>query len=250
MKLKKVFIYLQIFLFSIVSLFARVDNKNILWDEYLTLRDYVYNSEYKAEKLVPFYKQARKSAEVLFEDDSLYIAYSRCEYIMGRAYSYEKNKEKAGEYYDAGVEYVQKALEMEESGTAYLMYGENVSQNCSVKPVSYAISKGTKVGGFAKKVLEIDPNNGAAHYMKLAQYIYAPTPFHNYGKGIKEMKKLLEQPGLRMEKDDLFNITSAIGYGYMGKKDYDQAIEWLEKSLEYYPNNKYVNTLIEDIKNK
>lgn len=62
------------------SAFAAIDRKNVLWDDYIKLRDTVYNSE--------------KSAE-------------------------------------------------------------NISQNCPVKPVSYAISTGTKVAGFAKNVLKI-----------------------------------------------------------------------------------------------
>ena len=249
MRLKKVFIFAAA-LFAATSVFARTDYDKVLWDDYITLRDAVYNSEAPAGELTALYDAARQSAKELFKDDSLYIAFSRCEYMMGRAYSYEENKEMAAKHYDAGELYVNQALDIKETASALIMYGENVSQNCSVKPVSYAITMGTKVGGFASDVLKLDPDNGAALYMKNAQYIYAPSPFHNYGKGIKKMKELFDDPNIDFEKDDLFNVTSAIGYGYMGKKEYDDARGWFNKALEYYPNNAFVNGLLKDIEGK
>lgn len=249
MKVKKVLIIVVSLLIA-NSLFARTDYEKVLWDDYITLRDAVYNSEMPAADLDDLYTAARQSAINIFKDDSLFIAYSRCEYMMGRAYAYEQNKEMAAKHYDAGEAYVNKALEIKRSAAALIMYGENVSQNCSVKPVSYAVKMGTKVPGFASDVLEVDPDNGAALYMKYAQHIYAPAPFHNFSKGIKIMKELYEDSSIDCEKDDLFNITSAIGYGYMGKKEYDDAREWFNKALEYYPNNTFINGLLKDIENK
>jgi Tfp pilus assembly protein PilF len=47
-----------------------------------------------------------------------------------------------------------------------------------------------------------------------------------------------------MDKDDMFNVYSAIGYAYVQQKKYTQARPWLLKSLEVYPTNKYVQTLL------
>ena len=248
-KIKKVLISIIVMVLGSFA-FCATDFKNILWDDYVVLRDAVYNSEAPAVQLMPLYEKAKSSAKTLFTSGDLYVALSRCDYIMGRAYSYENNKDKAGEFYDSGSDYAEKAIDICDCAPARLMIAENISQNCSVKPVSYAITMGTKVGGLAKDVLKHDPQNGAALYMKSAQYIYAPSPFHNYKKGIKEMKEILDDKSVRLEKDDLFNITSAIGYGYMGKKEYEDAEIWLKKSLVYYPNNNYVNGLLNDIKNK
>ena len=179
-----------------------------------------------------------------------FIAQSRCEYIMGRAYSYEGDVEKAGLYYDKGEELAKKALDTKETVPALLMYAENISQNCSVKGVGYAVSMGTKVQGLAKDIIKLEPKNGAALYMNSAQHIYAPSPFHNYKKGINEMTALYEDKSNIYEKDDLFNITSAIGYGYMERKHYEDARLWFNKSLEYYPGNKFVRGLLKDIDGK
>lgn len=232
---------------TVSNMYANVNTHDVLWPEFITLRDAVYNSEASANELLPLYDAAVSSAKNVFADDALLVALSRCEYIMGRAYSYEENKEAAGSRYDAGDAYAEEALSIRESATAHLMRGENISQNCSVKPVSYALSHGTKVGGLAKKVLKADKNYGAAMYLQTARYIYAPSPFHNHKKGIKEMQEILNNSSVRLEKDDIFNLTSAIGYGYIQRKQTDEARRWLEKALEVYPGNKYVQSLLKDL---
>lgn len=229
------------------TLFAEINTHDVLWDEFVVLRDTMYNSESSAEGLLPLYDAAVASARENFTDDTLLVALSRCEYIMGRAYSYEENKDAAGERYDAGDAYASQALDIRETATANLMRGENISQNCSVKPVAYALSHGTKVGGLAKKTLKLDKNYGAAMYLQTAQHIYAPSPFHNHKKGIKEMQEILDDPSVRLEKDDIFNLTSAIGYGYMQRKEPDEARKWLQRALEVYPGNKYVQSLLKDL---
>lgn len=242
--------FLKTFLVMIVattSLFAAVNTHDVLWDEYIVLRDAMYNNEHSADGLLPLYDSAVAAAKEKFSEDTLLVALSRCEYIMGRAYSYEENKDAAGARYDAGDKFAAQALDIRESATAHLMRGENISQNCSVKPVSYALSHGTKIAGLAKKVLKLDENYGAAMYLQTAQHIYAPSPFHNHKKGIREMKEILEDSTVRLEKDDMFNLISAIGYGYLQREEIDEARTWLLKALEVYPGNKYVQSLLKDL---
>lgn len=242
--------FLKIFLVMIVSMacmFAEVNTHDVLWDEYIILRDAMYNNEHSADGLLPLYDVAVATAKEKFSEDTLLVALSRCEYIMGRAYSYEENKDAAGVRYDAGDKFAEQALNIRESATAHLMRGENISQNCSVKPVSYALSHGTKIAGLAKKVLKLDENYGAALYLQTAQHIYAPSPFHNHKRGIKEMQEILEDSSVRLEKDDMFNLISAIGYGYLQREEIDEARTWLLKALEVYPGNKYVQSLLKDL---
>lgn len=242
--------FLKIFLVMIVgttSLFAEVNTHDVLWDEYIALRDAMYNNQYSADGLLPLYDVAVATAKEKFSEDTLLVALSRCEYIMGRAYSYEENKDAAGARYDAGDKFAEQSLDIRESATAHLMRGENISQNCSVKPVSYALSHGTKIAGLAKKVLKLDEKYGAAMYLQTAQHIYAPSPFHNHKKGIREMQEILEDSSVRLEKDDMFNLISAIGYGYLQQEKIDEARTWLLKALEVYPGNKYVQSLLKDL---
>ena len=99
-------------LVATASLFAEVNTHDVLWDEYIALRDAMYNNTYSAEGLLPLYDTAVASAKANFSEDTLLVALSRCEYIMGRAYSYEENKDAAGARYDAGDKYAEQALDL------------------------------------------------------------------------------------------------------------------------------------------
>jgi len=122
------------------------------------------------------------------------------------------------------------------------MLAENISQSCVVRTTSYAIANGLKVEKYSKNALEIDSRNAAAQFMIAARWVYAPSPFHNHNRGIEMLTAIPN--GSNMEKDDMFNVYSSIGYAYIQKKDNAQARVWLSKALEIYPTNKYVQSLL------
>ena len=211
---------------------------------FLPLRDAVYEQDLKAGEIVPLYVDTMEKARESLSGPALLIALSRCEYMMGRAYQYEKRHEEAAERYAQGIIHAEKALEEEKSAEAWQMLAENISQSCAVRPVSYALSNGLKVEAYAKKALELDPRNAAAQYMLAARYVYAPAPFHNYRRGIQMMEEILGANDGGMQRDDRFNVYSAIGYALCKQKKYALARPWLLKSLEVYSGNKYVRTLL------
>lgn len=211
------------------------------------LRDSMYNNPLNHDDLILVYDATVEDVQAELTGYDLYVALSRCEYYMGRSYAYAENKNVAGSYYDKGLEYAQKALDIKEGYDALLMYGENLSQNCAVKPTSYAIANGLKINGYAKDVLKLEPKNGAAMFLRSAQHAYAPTPFHNYRKAIKEMNEILDTPAIILESDDMFNVTSAIAYAHMKKKEYTEALVWIEKALEVYSTNYFALLLKEQI---
>jgi tetratricopeptide (TPR) repeat protein len=124
------------------------------------------------------------------------------------------------------------------------MYAENISQNCSVKPTTYAITNGSKIGGLASRVLKMDPVSAAALYLSNAQHVYAPSPWNNYKKGIKNLTQILQNSSVRMQKDDEFNIVSSVGYAYFKMKDYLQAAAWFSRALTVYPGNAFVKDML------
>jgi tetratricopeptide (TPR) repeat protein len=217
---------------------------------FLPLRDAVYDQGLKAGEIVPLYVDTMEKARETLSGPALLIVLSRCEYMMGRAYQYEKRHEEAAERYAQGIIHAERALEEEKSAEGWQMLAENISQSCAVRPVSYALSNGLKVEAYAKKALELEPRNAAALYMLAARYVYAPAPFHNYRRGIQMMEEILNvnvnvnaHDG-GMQRDDRFNVYSAIGYAFCQQKKYALARPWLLKSLEVYPGNKYVRTLL------
>jgi hypothetical protein len=82
--------------------------------------------------------------------------------------------------------------------------------------------------------------------MTAARWVYAPAPFHNYNKGIEMMTAALNESD--MEKDDLFNAYSGIGYAHIQQKKDSLARPWLIKSLELYPSNKYTRSLLDKLR--
>jgi tetratricopeptide (TPR) repeat protein len=106
------------------------------------------------------------------------------------------------------------------------------------------MANGLKVERYAKNALTIDSRNTAARYMIASRWVYAPSPFHNYPRGIQMMEDIVRQNEAVMDKDDRFNVYSAIGYAYIQQRKYREAKPWLEKSLTVYPTNKFVRDIL------
>ncbi|MDR2052363.1 MAG: tetratricopeptide repeat protein [Treponema sp.] len=212
-------------------------------DYFLLLRNAVYAQELNADAITPLYRDALGKTRESLAGRELYIMLSRCEYMMGRAYQYEERKDEAAERYAEGIAWAEKALEAGESAEGWQMLAENISQSCAVRPVSYALANGLKVERYAKNALKLDSRNAAALYMVAARWVFAPSPFNNYKKGIQMMEDIITRGN--MEQDDRFNVYSAIGYAYFQQKKYAEARPWFLKSLEVYPTNKYVKGLLE-----
>ena len=123
------------------------------------------------------------------------------------------------------------------------MRAENLSQSCAVGSVGYAMTHGLNVEKFAKNALALNSRNAAAQYLIAARWVFAPAPLHNHKRGIEMMTDILENGD--MDKDDRFNVNSGIGYAYIQQKKYADARPWLLKSLEIYPSNKFVASLLE-----
>jgi len=206
------------------------------------LRDAVYEQELKADEIFPLYQETSDNAKNNLSGAPLYVTLSRCEYMMGRAYQYEERKDEAAARYAEGIKWAQKALDIQASSEAWRMLAENISQSCAVKSASYAMANGLNVEKYSKNALAIDKRNAAARIMIAARWVYAPSPFNNYNKGIEMMTVIPQE--CDSDKDDLFNIYIAIAYAYIQQKKYSQAKPWLLKCLEVYPSNKYAQSLL------
>ena len=211
-------------------------------DWFMPLRDAIYEQELSADEILPVYREISAKTNQLLSGSSRYVMLSRCEYMMGRAYQYEERKEQAASHYSEGISWAEKALEQNASAEAYQMLAENISQSCAVRSVSYAMNNGLKVEKYAKNALSIDKKNAASQILIAARWVYAPSPFHNHKKGIEMMSAIPNESN--MERDDAFNVYLGIGYAYIQQKKYKEAEPWLKKSLEIYPTNKYVQSLL------
>ena len=207
------------------------------------LREAVYMQELGSNDIKPLYSFAVSASQNHLTGVSLDIALSRCEYLMGRALHYEKLNSEALVHYKEGMRLAEKAIEKEPGDESWLLLAESLSQSCAIGPWTYTMANGLNVEKFAKNALTINARNAAALYIVAARWVFAPAPFNNLKKGIEMMKEIPANSD--PAKDDLFNIYSAVGYGYLQQKKYDEARPWLIKSLEIYPTNKFVAELLE-----
>ena len=219
-----------------------------LWAENLPewlvpLREAVYEQKLNADQIKTLYLAAKTAANANCSGAALDLALSRCEYFMARALQYYKRNDEAFAHYIEGIKLAEKALEAAPSVDAWVMRAENLSQSCAVGTVGYAMTNGLNVEKFAKNALALNSRNAAAQYLVAARWVFAPAPLHNHKRGIEMMMDILEKGD--MEKDDRFNVNSAIGYAYVQQKKFADARPWLLKSLEIYPSNKYAAELLE-----
>jgi tetratricopeptide (TPR) repeat protein len=227
---------ISVFLFS--GLAAQAAD---LPDFFIILRDAVYEQNLNAGEVAVLYRDALEKANTLTEPEKSVILSRSC-YMMGRAYQYEEQKDEAASRYEDGMKWAQKAIDGGAGDTGWQMLAENLSQSCAVKPVSFAMSNGLKVEKYAKNALELNSRNAASQYMIAARWVFAPAPFSNLKRGIQMMEAITGAGD--MDRDDEFNVYSAIGYAYVQQKKYADAKPWLLKSLEVYPGNKYVLSLL------
>jgi tetratricopeptide (TPR) repeat protein len=235
------YVLLAFLLFAASNLYSQ-----ILPEWFIPLRDSIYEQNLKADQVVSLYRSTKDRAGLSLTGAELYVMLSRCEYLMGRAYQYEERKDEAAKHYDEGMSWAQKALDTGESAEAWQMLAENISQSCAVRSTAYAMANGLKVEKYSKNALAINRRNAAAQYMIAARWVFAPAPFNNLKKGIEMMEAIIT--GGDMEKDDRFNVYSAIGYAYIQQKKYPEARSWLLKSLEVFPSNKYVQELLKNVR--
>jgi tetratricopeptide (TPR) repeat protein len=163
---------------------------------------------------------------------------SRLEYMMGRAYQTREDKKRAAPHFQAGLEYAQGAVELEEFSDGWRMMAENIGQLFLVNDLSFLLSNWKRGPQYAQRAVELDPGNVPARIYLAAAKVYPPAiAGGDPAQGIEMLKQILAlQSG---EKDDLFNIYTGLGICYGKLRRKAEAVEWLRKALELYPNNAF-----------
>jgi len=212
----------------------------------IPLRDSIYEQKLTSDEIVPLYNAAKAAAEQNFSGTALQLLLSRCEFFMGRAYLFEKRNIDANRHFSEGLKIAENLTAADPGSVAWVLRAENLSHLCQIGTVAFVIGNGLNIENYAKTALRYNSRNATAQYVIAARWVYAPAPFHNHKKGIEMMSAIIENGDV--EKDDLFNVYSSIGYAYLQQKKHDEARTWLLKSLEVYPTNKFVNGLLDSIK--
>jgi tetratricopeptide (TPR) repeat protein len=212
----------------------------------IPLRDAVYAQNVSLDRMLLLYNEAKAAASSRLSGQGLYLALSRCEYFLGRAYQDKGRNKEAAASYDAGIDLAKKAQTVAPTAEGYLLLSLAIGQNCMIRSTPWVMANGLKVEDNAKKTLSLDPNNVPALYQIAARYAFGPMPFGDYPRGVTMMKQILANHEKTMQKNELFDVYSAIGYAYLQDKKPGEARSWLDKAQACYPTNKFVQGLIRD----
>jgi len=211
----------------------------------LPLREAIYEQVLTAEQTRPLYAAATAAARQHTSGASRYVALSRAEFFMGRALLFEERNQEARTHFAEGLRLAEIAVETAPSADAWLIRSQNLGHLIQADGRNtFAMRHGLDVGRFAERALEFDGRNAAALHILAARYVFAPGILGNINRGV-DMMKAIYNGGGDMGRDDLFNVTSAIGWGRVQQRNFSEAIPWLRKALEVYPTNQFVAELLE-----
>lgn len=116
-----------------------------------------------------------------------------------------------------------------------MVYADAVSQNCSIKPKTYAMTQGPKIKSMAKKALKLDPAYGAAKYLENSQNIFTPEPFCDIDEGMRNLDLLLDTDQFRMDNFDRYSALSARAYGYLQRGMKEEARSGMARPWKSIP---------------
>jgi tetratricopeptide (TPR) repeat protein len=200
-------------------------------------RDAVYMGSGDAASLSRLGSKVEERAKREMSGTELSNLLSLCEYLIGRAYQNENNEAEALKRYQNGLDIAAASVKASPTADGHRMMAENISRLCTLKSTAWVIANGTKVASNARKALGYDPRNAASAFMIAARWIYAPAPFSNVKKGIKDMNDILSGK-YDLQKDDYFNVYYSLAYAYNRIKRHDDVKPWLDQALAVYPTNR------------
>jgi tetratricopeptide (TPR) repeat protein len=192
---------------------------------------------------MPLYQRAVADARARASGTERDVALSRSEFFMGQALFFEGREADSRPHFTEGLRLAEAALSSAPSADAWVMRAENLARIIQISNWTFAMANGTDVEKFARNALEIEPRNAAAQYLIAARWVFAPRPFNNIRRGIDMLEAILRDGD--MARDDLFNVTSALGYAHVQQRNFDQAIPWINQALEVYPTNTFALELLD-----
>ena len=231
--------YLCIFIFLPLTVQAQV-----FPDSFVMFRDTVYMQDKTLLETLRLYTAAKKDVETLFTGTELFLALSRCEYLIGITFRAEGRNSEAAAYFEQGIAWAEDSLALGPTSEGYRLMGTNIAFLCEIRR-SYGLKNFGKIEDNAKKALELDPYNLLAQYLLAARYVSAPWPLADVRKGTALLVEITKQNYAAMEKEDLFNLYLMLEAAYLKQKKNQEAQIWRERGMALYPTNQFIRLLVE-----
>jgi tetratricopeptide (TPR) repeat protein len=227
-----------ILLFLPLTVYAQV-----LPHSFIVFRDTVYLQNRNLLDTMRLYTAAKQDIENSLTGADLYMALSRCGYLMGLSFRVEGRNSEAAAYFEQGIAWAEESLELRPTSEGYRLLGTNISFLCEVRR-SYGLRNFGKIEENARRALDLDPNNLAAQYLIAAQYVAAPWPLGNIRRGVTLLEEIIRQNYLSMDKEDQFNLYLMLEAANQKQKNYEEAQIWHERGVAIYPTNNFISLLV------
>jgi len=212
-------------------------------NSFIIFRDTVYLQNRSLLDTMRLYAAAKLDIENSFAGADMYLAFSRCDYLMGLSFRVEGRNSEAAAYFEQGIAWAEESLELRLTSEGYRLLGVNISFLCEVRR-SYGIRNFGKIEENANRALELDPNNLAARYLIAAQYVAAPWPLGNVRRGLALLEEITRQNYLFMDKEDLFNLYLMLEAACLKQRKTQEAQIWHERGAAIYPTNNFISLLV------
>jgi tetratricopeptide (TPR) repeat protein len=212
-------------------------------NSFILFRDTVYLQNRNLLDTMRLYTAAKQDIENSLTGVDLYMALSRCEYLMGLSFRVEGRNSEAAAYFEQGIAWAEESLELRPTSEGYRLLGTNISFLCEVRR-SYGLRNLGKIEENARKALDLDPNNLAARYLIAAQYVAAPWPLGNVRRGLALLEEIIRQNYLSMDKEDQFNLYLMLETANRKQRNYEEAQIWHERGAAIYPTNNFISLLV------
>jgi tetratricopeptide (TPR) repeat protein len=210
---------------------------------FIVFRDTVYLQNKSLLDTMRLYTAAKRDIENSLTGADLYLALSRCEYLMGLSFRVEGRNSEAAAYFEQGIAWAEESLELCPTSEGYRLLGTNISFLCEVRR-TYGLRNFGKIEENANRALDLDSNNLAARYLIAAQYVASPWPLGNLRKGLALLEEIIRQNYLSMDKEDLFNLYLMLEAVNRKLRNYEEAQIWHERGAAIYPTNNFISLLV------
>ncbi|MBN2651167.1 MAG: tetratricopeptide repeat protein [Spirochaetales bacterium] len=211
-------------------------------------RDLVYAQEQGIEVVQPLFNEVVQEIEAasLSEVDK-YLWLGQAQFFYGRFFRMNNILDRAGVELDKAMELIDKSLAIKVTSEGCRIKTDIYGQFVAYKDRNYILKVGLKMRKLAEDAVKLDPSNGKAWLVHSYSFAFPPKIVGgDPHKALEYLDKAMQMSNI--ELDDLHNIYKTRGICYQRLGDKEQALFWLYKAKEIYPENWYILETIEEAK--